>query len=212
MRLVIVGAGGHGQVMCDVALRAAERGSDARVVAFVDDRTELHGRKVLGVPVAGAIDSLARVPHDAVIVAIGENLMRKKITGMLRAAGEKFATLVHPSAVIAPDASIAEGVMVCAGAVVNTGTRVGSHSILNTGCTIDHHNTIDSFVHIAPGVHTGGDVFIGEGVLIGIGATVMPGRRIGHWAVVGAGSLVYSDVPLGTTVVGIPARPLVAIE
>jgi len=61
---------------------------------------------------------------------------------------------------------------------------------------------------IAPGAHLGGEVTIGEGVLIGIGATVMPQRRVGDWAVVGAGACVVEDVPDGVTVVGVPARPL----
>ncbi|WP_262422983.1 acyltransferase [Brevundimonas denitrificans] len=44
-------------------------------------------------------------------------------------------------------------------------------------------------------------------MLIGLGARVLPGVRIGAWAVVGAGAVVMKDVADGQTVAGVPARP-----
>ncbi|MCC3317611.1 CatB-related O-acetyltransferase [Nocardia africana] len=51
-----------------------------------------------------------------------------------------------------------------------------------------------------------GDTVVGNDVWIGYGATVMPGVRIGHGAIVGAGSVVTSDVPDYGIVGGNPAR------
>ncbi|MGC9000652.1 DapH/DapD/GlmU-related protein, partial [Caldisericum sp.] len=59
---------------------------------------------------------------------------------------------------------------------------------------------------VAPGVHTGGSVFIGEGTLLGIGSSIIPGIKIGKWAVIGAGSVVIRDVPDYATVVGNPGK------
>jgi acetyltransferase-like isoleucine patch superfamily enzyme len=55
-------------------------------------------------------------------------------------------------------------------------------------------------------VRTGGEVTVGEGTFVGIGATVIPGRALGDWSTVGAGSLVSKDIPAGVTAVGVPAR------
>ena len=44
--------------------------------------------------------------------------------------------------------------------------------------------------------------------LLGTTSCVLPGRSVGSDVVVGAGALVTRDVADGTTVVGIPARPL----
>ena len=52
-----------------------------------------------------------------------------------------------------------------------------------------------------------GSVTVGDGAFLGTAACVLPGVSIGEGAVVGAGALVASDVPAGTTVTGVPARP-----
>lgn len=208
MRVVIVGAGGHGQVVADVLLSAARLNSDAQPVGYVDDDTSLSGRVLLGLPVLGRIDSLSRIPHDAVVVAIGDNATRRTVFDKLTARNERFVVACHPSAIVAESVEVGRGTMICAGAIVNPGATIGSNVILNTGCSIDHHNRIGDHVHVAPGVCTGGDVTVEASVLIGIGAVVMPGRTIGARSTVGAGALVQQDVPEATVVVGVPARPV----
>ena len=53
-----------------------------------------------------------------------------------------------------------------------------------------------------------GEVVIGERAMIGAGAVVLPGVDVGADAKVAANSLVTEDVPEGTTVAGVPARPV----
>ncbi|MFF7299878.1 CatB-related O-acetyltransferase [Streptomyces sp. NPDC008265] len=53
-----------------------------------------------------------------------------------------------------------------------------------------------------------GDTVVGHDVWLGHGATVMPGVRIGHGAIVAAGSVVVEDVPDYGIVGGNPARLL----
>jgi sugar O-acyltransferase (sialic acid O-acetyltransferase NeuD family) len=208
MRVVIVGCGGHGQVVADVLLCAARAGSDLKLIGFVDDDPAQAGLRLLGVPVLGRIEDLSQVPHEAVVVAIGDNPTRRAIFNMLSSRNERFLIARHPAAVVADSASIGPGTMICAGAIVNPYSSIGANVILNTGCTIDHHNQIGDHVHIAPGVHTGGTVTIKDDSLVGIGATIMPGLKIGVRSTVGAGALVDQDVPSGATVVGVPARAL----
>ena len=208
IQVLIVGAGGHGQVVADILLAAYAAGSPVRPIGFLDDDPYAQSRILLGLPVLGPVAEIPRYPHDAVVIGVGDNATRRMLAEALRAQGENFAVARHPAAIIAAGVRIGDGSMICAGVVVNTGAAIGEHAILNTSCSVDHHNLIGDYVHVAPGSHLGGDVQVGQRVLIGIGATVMPQLVVGNDAVIGAGAVVTKNVPAGITVVGVPARPL----
>lgn len=210
MRVLILGAGGHAQVVADILLCARTPGSPVEPIGYLDDNAELRNKMLLGLPVLGSIADFEHVAHEAVIVAIGDNATRKQLYEKMQQAGEQLITAIHPSAIIAASAHIGSGTVICAGAVVGVNAEVGANVILNTDCTVDHMNRVGDHAHISSGVHLGGDVVIGEGALIGIGATVMPGIRVGAWSIAGAGALVHREVPPGVVVVGVPARVLAA--
>jgi sugar O-acyltransferase (sialic acid O-acetyltransferase NeuD family) len=206
MRVLIIGAGGHAQVVADILLRRYEQGAGIRPVGYLDDNPHLFGKELLGLPVLGVVASCSAISHDAVIIAIGENHIRARIFHLLKQHGERFVNAIHPAAVVAPDVHLGEGVVICAGTVVNPCAAISDNVILNTCCSVDHHGNIEEHVHIAPGTHLGGNVHIETGAFIGIGSAVIPRRCIGQWAVVGAGAAVTTDIPAYATAVGVPAR------
>lgn len=206
MRILIIGAGGHAQVIVDCLLRMAEAGHACKPIGYVDDNSALHGCCRLGLPILGGLAAINQIDHDALLIGIGDNAIRRQIYLDLMRQGEHFATALHPRAIVAPDVAIGAGSVIFAGAIVNVGSRIGVNVIVNSGAIVEHHNTLGDHSHIAPGVRLGGDVMVGEASLIGLGATVMAQRSIGCASIVGAGALVHRSVPDHTTVVGVPAR------
>jgi sugar O-acyltransferase (sialic acid O-acetyltransferase NeuD family) len=208
MKIIVIGASGHGQVVADVLFQMWTKGREMEIVGFLDDDAALTGTKVMGLNVLGKVADLPNLPHDCVILGIGDNAARARLFAELSAAGKRFATAIHPSAVLAPDVVVSPGAVLCAGVVINTGARVLENAILNTCSSLDHHSVLAAHAHVAPGVHLAGNVHVGEGALVGIGSCAVPGVRIGAWSVVGAGTAVIRDVPERATVGGVPAKPL----
>jgi sugar O-acyltransferase (sialic acid O-acetyltransferase NeuD family) len=221
-RIVIIGAGGQGLVVADILLaaRAARQDSrDARavldVVGALDDNPALTGTRILDIPVLGTTQLLAKIPHDAVIVAIGDNIRREQLSKEFIRRGEHLITARHPHASVGADVEIGPGCMISAGAVITPGVRLGRGVILNTRCSVDHHSAIDDFAHISPGATVGASVTIGARSLIGLGASVMSARHIGADTIIGAGAVVSHDIPDSVVAVGIPAkvqRRLIAVK
>ncbi len=203
-RLVVLGAGGHAKVAI-----ATARLAGFAVQAVLDDDPSLTGSSVLGVPVTGPIDR-SGVPDGAMcVLAIGANAPRKEVADRMAC---RWASIVHPQAVVDPSAEIGDGAVVFAGVVVQPEAVIGAHAILNTGCSVDHDCRVGSFAHLAPGVRLAGGCSVAQGAFLGIGAVMIPGTEVGAWSTVGAGAAVVGNIADGVIAVGVPARAIERAE
>ncbi|ADI28209.1 acetyltransferase [Geobacillus sp. C56-T3] len=204
--IVVIGQGGHSKVVQDMIA------ADGRyqIVAILDDKyQEMNERDgmVYG-PVSVVSDLIDEDPDVKLIIAIGNNRVRADIVERIQVDHERFATIIHPSAVISPSARIGAGTVVMPNCVVNAHAEIGKHVIINTGAIVEHDNRIGDYAHISPNATLTGNVVIGEGAHVGAAATVIPGIRIGSWSLIGAGSVVIRDILDGKKAVGCPARLL----
>jgi len=168
-----------------------------------DDNPDI--KDVLGYPVLGSWDPALMSEDAKMILAIGNNAVRRK---MAETMGCEWATAIHPSANISTRCSIDPGTVVMAGVSINTCAVIGSHAIINTNASVDHDCKVGDYVHISPNAALAGHVTVGEGTHIGIGSSVKQGVKIGRWSVIGAGTVVIRDVPDNVVVVGNPGRIL----
>ncbi len=207
-RVLVLGAGGHGRVVLDILQQAGHH----EAIGFLDNNTDIHGRRVDGVPVLGSIGDLAemaaRVRCEGVVIAIGDNGVRRSLAQTVDEIGLDLVNAIHPSAALARNATFGRNVVVAAGVVICAHCQIGNSVILNTGCIVDYQTMIAEGSHICPGVRIAGRVKVEPGVFIGIGATVIPKVTVGCESIVGAGAVVIEDVPALATVVGVPARPV----
>ena len=202
-KVVIYGASRQGRVVLSI-LRACQ----VPVQGFLDDRKEIHGGLLDGLPVLGGWDWIGEARPDKFhfVIGIGNNDVRTRLGEKLRGAGLTLVNVVHPSAVVMEGTRLGTGILICAGAIVVTGTGVEDDAVINTGSTIDHDSLIAAGAYISPGVHTAGCITIGRGAFVGIGAVIGPGVTVGRGSIVGAGSVVLNDVPDGMFAYGSPAK------
>lgn len=209
LRCVILGGGGHARVVID-ALRA----NGLEPAAIVDRDLARRDTFLDGVRFAGDDSELPSLRASGVthfvmgFAGAGNNAPRQRAFEQARALGLLPLTLVHPRAIVSPAAKLGDGCQVLAGAVVNAGAVLGENVIANTATIIEHDCEIASHVHIASGACLCGAVRVEEAAHIGARGVVRQLIRVGARAIIAAGAVVVDDVAAGTTVAGIPARPI----
>jgi len=198
-KLMIVGAGGHGKVIADIAEK-----NGYTDIMFLDDNASA---KACGkYAVVGTCQDAASYGDADFVVAIGNASVRRKIQTMLSDMGLHIVSLIHPSAAIGSNVEIGVGSVVMAGAVVNPYTVIGQGCIVNTCASVDHDCRIGDFVHVSVGAHLAGTVTVGDSTWIGAGATVSNNIKIVANCMVGAGAVVVKDIVENGTYTGVPAK------
>lgn len=120
-----------------------------------------------------------------------------------------------------------------AGARIGSATIIGKSVYVGDGAVIGDGCKVQNFVSVYSGVTLADEVFVGpsavftndlvprasgnwelaqtrveRGASIGANSTILCGLTIGQWAMIGAGSVVTSDVAAHRLVVGNPAHPI----
>jgi acetyltransferase EpsM len=205
-KAIIWGASGHALVVAHI-MRLEGR---FEIVGMIDDinsrpnSTEVHGLKVLGG--RECLGTLIKTGVTHLVFGFGDCQARLHLAPLVEQIGFKFASAIHPAAIIADTADLGEGTVVVAGAVINPGVKIGRNCIINTGASVDHECVIGDGSHIGPGARLGGRVIVEEAAWVAIGATVIDRVRIGAGAIVGAGAVITKDVPAGMVVYGNPGK------
>lgn len=196
IKLIIVGASGHGKVVADLAVK-----SGREIEGFLDDAPS--GEHHFGYPVLGACQD-RRGGSCEYIIAIGNNEIRRQLAG--RYKNWRYTSLIHPAAVLGTGIQIGRGTVVMAGAILNADAHIGCHCIINTGAIIEHECEIGDYTHVSPGAVLAGSVKVGELCHIGAGATIRNNITICDCVTVGAGAVVVKDITEPGTYIGVPAK------
>lgn len=213
-RIAIIGAGGFARelrwLLSEIAADPNRQYEPFDVVGFlVSDRGELGSSDS---EVLGDFYWLDNNQVDALAMGIGTPVTRLKIANELKSRFPEieWPAIVHPSVRFdAASCKVEEGVILCAGVIATVNVVFGAFSMVNLSCTIGHEARIGAGSVLNPTVNVSGGVHIGSSVLVGTGAQVLQYLTIGENAIIGAGAVVSKGVAPMTTVVGIPAKPLI---
>ena len=137
--LLIIGAGGHGRVVKEVA-----EALDYDKIAFLDDNSAEAIGKIA--------DSKSFVQeYQAAFVGIGNNKFRNELLQRLEQEGYEIPVLLHPTAYISKTAVIGKGTVVEPKAIVNANSRVDVGCIISVGAIVDHDVVLEACVHVNAG-------------------------------------------------------------
>ncbi|WP_095174819.1 MULTISPECIES: PglD-related sugar-binding protein [Blautia] len=136
-RLLIVGAGGHGRVVKEVA----EATDEFEKIDFLDDNSE---------DTVGKTDDLKKLygEYDSAFVGVGNNMFRMECIAKIKEVGYQIPTLIHPTAYISKSANIELGTVVEPKALVNANTKIGEGCIISVWTIIDHNVVVEDGVHV----------------------------------------------------------------
>lgn len=213
-KIVIVGTGGSGRetlfLLRDIQ---AQQPNSWEFRGFLSDDPSPNAevQKLGSSWLGGAHDFFEDIEEPSLwsfIVAIGNGAARSRLQRDLVALGANPATLIHPTAVVAPDSVIGNGSVICANSYVSTNVVIGDSVQINVNTVVAHDCVLAEYVTLAQSVSIAGNVHIQAGATVFTNATVIPSVTIGENATIGAGAVVISDVAVGTTVVGSPARQI----
>ena len=140
MKLIILGAGGYGQTVADIA----EQSEEYEEIHFLDDNSTADN-------VIGKCNCFEKYKDCLIYPAFGNNKMRLEWIERLLNENYKVPTIIHPTAYISPKAKIEEGCVILPHAVINTNCVIKKGCIINCGSIIDHGCVIEECVHVCLG-------------------------------------------------------------
>ena len=189
-KLAIIGAGGHGKVVGEIALL-----NQYKLIDFFDD-DQIKKTKEFPFTIIDTVDYLNEhlEDYDAFFVAIGDNETRSEKIEWLKKNKMNIVSLIHPKSTISKFSSIGIGTCVMANAVVNAGSLIKEGVIINTSASVDHDCLIEDFAHISPNCSVSGGVRIGKFTHLGTGTSVHPGIDIGNNVKSVIGSNVFKNI------------------
>lgn len=130
--LLIIGAGGYGWVVKEIALLNGYEKID-----FLDDNSHV---------AVGKTEDLDRLQeqYDGAIVAIGNPEIRKRVFEKIA----KPVTVIHPTAVVSPTAKVGQGCVIEANAVVGTAAKLSNCSFVCAGAVVNHNSIVGEYCQI----------------------------------------------------------------
>jgi len=206
-KLVVVGAGGFGREVAQLARHKNVVKPEWEILGFVDDNRDLEGKIINGFQVLGDIDWLvANAEGKHAVFAFGEPELKRTVEARLQGSGIRYATLIHPFTVIGNSVEIGEGTIIVAGVVLTVDIKIGRHVIINANSCAGHDANFGDYVTIAACVNVMGEVTIGEGCYVASGVTIRDAVTIGKNSIIGLGAVVVGDLPADIVALGCPAK------
>lgn len=149
MKLLILGAGGYGQVAKEVAQNSYS------YIEFLDDNSEL---------AIGKINELEKFrDYKNAFIAIGNPKIRKELFEKCESVGFSMISLISDKAYISPSAMIDKGCIIEPMAVINANSTINKGTLVCAGAIINHNAVVNDFCQIDCGAVVGAGCVVPSG-------------------------------------------------
>ena len=215
-KIVLIGAGGFGREVASIIEVLNKEKPRYELLGFLDDGDQYHeGMMINDYPWLG--NKYWIVDHKDEVVCtccIGNPKIKKKIQEELTELGVTFETIIAKGGFgyIGPHTEIGPGCIFYGGVTIAVNCKIGAGVVMNQMVNIGHDCIIGDYTTIMPFSGISGYCKVGSEVNIGGHAFIIPGRKIGDASTIAAGSIVFSNVKAGTTVLGNPAKRMRELE
>jgi sugar O-acyltransferase (sialic acid O-acetyltransferase NeuD family) len=205
--LIIIGAGGMGRTMYDMARESVGYGIEYDIQGFLDDNIAALDNFENYPPIIAPIQSYLPNENEIFICSIA-GAARKKCIEEIISRGGLFLTMIHSTARIGTNVQIGEGTIVGAYTTIGADAKVGKYNLIQSYTVIGHDsvigdwNRIDTHVTLVGGTIVQNEADIHTAAMISHNVTVENNSRVA------ACSFVIRRVKEGTTVLGNPAKKL----
>ena len=203
--LVIIGAGGMGRTLYDMAKESIGYGVEYDIKGFIDDNTAALDGYCNYPPMLGTIQDYTPLSDDCFVCSIGGSSRRMCMEGILHKGGI-FLTMIHNTVRIGTNATIGEGSVIGAFSTIGADVQVGRYNLIQSYTVVGHDSRIGDWNRIDTHCTLVGGTIVEDETVIHTAAMINHKVRIESCAKVAACSFVLRSVKAGTTVMGNPAR------
>lgn len=212
-KLIIIGGYGNGTVVQSTVEDINKIKKEWELLGFLNDREK---GMINGLPVLGEVsrETVEKYLKDEDVYfyysLISVKLNHKFLFKLedLNIPLERFATLIHPTAVVSKFAKIGRGVSIHPFVSVGPNVEMGNFIHVFAQSLVGHGAKLEDFSYVANNACIGADVVLKKGAYLGTNATTREFLTLGEWSVTGMGAVVINDVADHSTVVGNPAKEI----
>ena len=206
-KIYIVGAGGFGRELLWWIKDINKAKPTWEIVGFLDDDPHALDNYECDYKVVGSIKGWEPKEDEEFALALGSPSLKRKIVELLKNKGAKFATVIHPTAMLSEFAHYGEGFIMFPYSKLSANSTVGDFVTLLSS-PIGHDTLIGDYSVISGNCNIVRNVVIGNDVFLAAGVSIAQDIHIGDGAYLGIGSVILKDVQTGAVMFGNPARPM----
>ena len=202
--LIILGAGGTAFDLLDIALAMNKIEKQWNILGFLDDNIQLIGKSVYDLPVLGTISQFAEYNDAYFASSIGDayrTKLRKIVRDKVVLSNERFASLIHPRAIISESAIIEPGAIIYGNVTLSGKVHVGHDVFLCDNVFLGHETVIGNHCLLSVGSFLASDVHVGDCCYLGVGVNVRHQITIGENCLIGMGTKIVKSIPPNSKVI-----------